>query len=437
MKNQTQDQTQVLTIYGNWDVRHKLTFYGRSKYEAMNLLADWIMGQIAAIRADKSHEYDEITPCMIFAYPHISHVQSGIIWLDLHIRDGAPGGIIWRTGGNSGQVKQYDAKGDRELASIYASYALEMGEWETFPISVEDVPEWLEPTAVASPKPEPEPYQPYKVLDIVRQLRYAVYPPSPELEINYFTAVCYEHHLLAFGVSEEEAVNSLQNIVATAIQNLDSLSEWPNIPGMEIEPEPKKDKSGEVEPILAQLPRTGRTVIVFPPSPPYTDYYTAVHTHLGVAVGAADLQTALRDLELLIEGEFKNPVDRAAENLAEALVETVVNPQTAVTKPLGRKVRYVYIGERTPKSAKERTFVWVQIDESRNNGQPMGDDSKDRRYSNGQINLVPEANIGDIYEFTLTNGTDTINKAPAEYIAQWANHYDITAWSEREKIVGR
>lgn len=446
---QNKEQTEVLTIYGNWDVRHKLTFYGRSKYEAMNLLIDWIMGQIAAIRADKFHEYDEITPCMILDYPHVSHIQSGIIWLDLHIRDGAPGGIIWRTGGQHGKTKEYDAQGDRELAAVFASCALQLGEWEALPIPVEDVPEWLEPTAVASPEPEPEPYQPYKVLDIVRQLRYAIYPPSPELETSYFTAVCYEHHLLAFGVSEEEAVNKLQNIVATAIQNLDSLSEWPNIPGLKIEPEP--EKTDENKPILAQLPRTGRTVLVFPPSPPYTDYYTAVHTHLGVAAGSPSFGAALVDLEAMIGGEAghfqtddpqltaaiadgfqdaPDPVDETAEKLATALAQEVGE------KP-PREVYYVYIGERTAPNSHKRTFVWVKIGKGQNNSNPMGDDSRNRRYVYGEENIRPDVRIGDVCRFILTNGSDDIKAKDSQIVGYWLNSEDVQMWKQREEIVGR
>jgi len=518
------NSSQVLTIYVNWDVRDKRTFYGRTKYEAMSLLIDWIKLDIFdKLRMGDIDPGNEPVPCLIAGTN-----ATTITWYDLAVRDfGNGGGIIWQTG-QGDQVKIYDAQLDDEIAAVFASYALTMGQWEELPVSPEDVPGWLNPTAVAISPPEPQEEPQASDLDqwpnipnvaymsdgeistvdgaiefvfagppdlihledgsramiypplpgigidyytavsvpsnivakdkdraaVIEKLEYAIfdgiraavsqaqralsrhtpylvdidegreaviYPPNADLDIPHFTAVNAGLGYLGVGQTDNEAITNLERVIA---HNLSKAQEQ------------LKGKGDESKPILTQLPRTGRSVIVFPPSPPYTDFYTAVHTHLGVAAGSPLLRDALVDLEVMIEGEFKNPVDRVSENVAEALTQTVANPQTAVTKPLGRKVQYVYIGERTPKNAKERTFVWVKIDPDQNNGQQMGDDSQNRSYSNGQLNLVPEASIGDIYEFTLTNGTDTISKAPAEHMGKWINLFDISEWGKRESIVG-
>jgi hypothetical protein len=227
---------------------------------------------------------------------------------------------------------------------------------------------------------------------------------------------------------------------------------------------------GSGSPVGPVVTREGGIVaITFPPAYGHA-FYTAVNMVYGAAGFGSTPEEAALDMlanaqaaletKIALFQEYGGPreegYEEAAEgfkdvNLALAAVrkrvqaanhreapnaqrarETAAAPEPAKVEksvPDGRPMHYLYIGRRG------NAYAWVRVNPGRQNtGDMLQEGRDDRRYFDGDSNLVPHAKIGEVYTFYLSNGKDEVIGVPYAFHSTWANAGDRSTWALREKI---
>jgi hypothetical protein len=150
--------THVLTIYQNLDYRDQLRFYGRTRYEAGNVLIDHLVKTIEFV--NRGGEWEEAAiPCFL---------DTDQNWIELVPDNGRGGGKLYRYVTNDQPGRIYDAGKGLELAAVFFSHALTLGQWEELPIPPEELPAWI----VNDPR--------HFVPERVKTAREAAVTPEPE-----------------------------------------------------------------------------------------------------------------------------------------------------------------------------------------------------------------------------------------------------------------